>query len=280
LLCIIVRSEGFVVNIKGYPRMTNTYMLAGDYQPQEIIQSIEKGDVHVWQVSLDRPVIAFEKLKGSLSLDEQQRAERFVFEKDRDHFIVARSNLRHILSRYLDISAGELEFAYGEHGKPFLINKKNDLPIQFNLSHSDGIALYAITLNSAIGIDIEVINKKVDYLAIAQRFFTEKEAKAIASLPKHLQKKYFYCYWTLKEAFVKAMGSGLFLSLDQFEVSCLPGELPVLTKVQGSEKTARDWTICLLEIKEGYVAALAVLGKINFLKIYDGVTSFDSLLKR
>lgn len=252
---------------------------------------LTEGSVHVWQASLDLSDPELERLNNTLSMDEKQRAERFVFEKDRQHFIAARGILRDILSRYTKIPAHELVFAYTEHGKPFLSLdtekcKKSLLPLrgkggapnfqlQFNVSHSHGLALYALTLNKAVGVDLELVNTELDGLSIAQRFFTEREAKVLANLPQYLQQQYFFNYWTLKEAVVKAIGSGLFLSLDQFEVSCLPGKLPVLTEVQGSVDKAADWTICFLEVKEGYQGALAVLSKIKSLGVFKRLMDFD-----
>ena len=231
---------------------------------------LKEEEVHVWQVSLDTPPIKFEDLVSVLSRDELQRAEQFVFPKDRYYFIVARGVLRHILSRYLrGISASELKFAYGGQGKPFLAPQENNaLLLEFNLSHSKGMALYAVTLSGAIGVDVELVGEEVDGMAIAQRFFAPRESQELLSLPKNLQQRHFFYYWTLKEAVVKALGSGLFLSLDDFVVSYLPGEPAALLEIQGSIDKASAWTILPLELERGYLAGLAVLGKINLPPMY------------
>lgn len=223
----------------------------------------------MWQVSLDSPFLSLEILNSSLSLDEQKRAERFIFEKDHNHFIVARGALRHILSRYLDVSASELTFAYGEHGKPFLINQKDDRSLEFNLSHSNGLALYAVTLNQPVGIDVELFDREVDGLGLAERFFHPREFQELSRLPERLQHQSFFNYWVLKEAVIKAMGNGLFLGLDQFVITHLPDKSPKLCEIEGSVDKAADWTTCSVEVKEGYQAALVVWGKINRPRIFN-----------
>jgi 4'-phosphopantetheinyl transferase len=238
------------------------------------------GDVHVWYASLDLPFAVLERLSTTLSDDEQKRAQRFVFATDRQHFIAARGILRNILSHYMQVSARELEFGYGEQGKPYLTSQQNGLSLQFNLSHSNGIALYAVTLDSIVGIDVECVRKEVDVFGIAKRFFSSKEFQALSNLPLQLQERKFFCYWALKEAVIKALGSGLLLSLDQFEVSCLQDEFPMLLEIQGSVEKAADWVLCSLNLhalalKRDYVAALAILGKINSLQCWRWQVTLD-----
>lgn len=233
----------------------------GRMRGNKINKFLMKGEVHVWEASLAVSSSELKRLQEILSPDEKERAQRFVFEKDRHHFIAARGILRDILSSYLDVSASELEFAYGEQGKPFL--KAAPLPLEFNLSHSHGLALYAVTLNQPLGIDLELFNKETQGIDLAKRFFHLKEFQELSALPESLQQQSFFNYWVLKEAVVKAMGNGLFLSLDRFVVSHLPDESAKLLEIDSSIEKAADWTLCSLEVKEGYVAALAVLGKIR-----------------
>ena len=230
---------------------------------------LSNADVHIWEVCLDVPSSELERLSNSLSLDEKKRAERFFFEQDRNHFIVARGALRHILARYLDASASELNFAYGEHGKPFLINQKGDRQLEFNLSHSKGLALYAVALNQAVGIDIELFDRDVDGMGLAQRFFHPKEFEALSRLPGRLQQPSFFNYWVLKEAVIKAMGNGLFLGLDQFVITHLPGKLPELLELEGSIDKAADWTAYSIEVAKGYQAAVVIWGKISRLRMFN-----------
>ena len=116
---------------------------------------LTKGEIHLWLASLEPPADYLRQLWGLLSSDEQQRAERYHFEKDRDHFIASRGTLRCILSSYLDLAPEHLEFQYGSGGKPALTEACNPGNLRFNSSHSNDLGLYAILLHQEIGVDIE-----------------------------------------------------------------------------------------------------------------------------
>src|SRR4051812_19296975 len=121
-------------------------------------------EIHVWRAALDLPTARVQSLQQTLSTDELGRAERFYFKKDRQHFIVARGLLRIILSRYLSIEPSQLHFCYSNYGKPALTNgfyHKNKL--EFNLSHADGLVLYAVTYGRKVGVDLERIRIDLDY---------------------------------------------------------------------------------------------------------------------
>ncbi len=174
--------------------------------------------IYVWQIDLSATGQEQEFL-GLLSPDELERAQRFKFAIHRQRYIMARGSLRQILSSYIGIPAHEIVFQYGQHGKPFLAE---GFP-QFNISHSDNMALIAITKDRAIGVDIEKI--KPEYKEdVAKRFFSEKEYAALQQLPEAGRISGFYAIWTKKEALIKALGEGLFTPLNEFTVSphCAP----------------------------------------------------------
>jgi len=216
---------------------------------------------HVWFVDLSNESTVNQCFK-LLSSDEKERADRFRFEKDRQHFIIARGALRQVLSLYLSEKPNTLQFEYGEKGKPFL--PKN--PLQFNLSHAGEIALIALTKNHIIGIDVEVINPKVEVEQVAQHFFAKGEINRLMSLPKTQRHEAFFNCWTRKEAFIKATGDGLSFPLDQFEVTLKPNEKAELLVTYFDENEYEKWSLFDLKIQEGYKAALAVKGKIEEIK--------------
>ncbi len=197
-----------------------------------------------------------------LSEDKRERAAKFRFEKDRSHFIIARGTLRQILGQYLSENPASLTFNYSKNGKPFL--PKNTL--QFNLSHAGGIALIALTKNYEIGIDIEVVNPKVEVEKIAQHFFAKGEIDRLMSLPEAQRHEAFFNCWTRKEAFIKATGDGLSFPLDQFEVTLKPNEKAELLATHFDEKEREKWSLFDIDIDEDFKAALAVQGRIEKIK--------------
>ena len=218
-------------------------------------------EVHVWRASLEcepSDVHAFRRL---LSTDEIAKAERFYFEKDRSHFIVARGLLRTILGRYLRVHPGRLRFFYKLYGKPALVGESGGKIYSFNLSHSHGLLLLAITRGREVGVDIERVHSELGGQGqeIAERFFSPNEVAKFCSLPTDQKAEAFFNCWTRKEAYVKAKGGGLSVPLDHFEVSLCPGEPAAL--LQALSRETSDWSMEELHPGPGYAAALVVQGR-------------------
>jgi 4'-phosphopantetheinyl transferase len=222
--------------------------------------SLSDRDVHVWRASLDQSPDCVDQLAQALSPDEQMRAERFYFDRDRKRFMVARGLLRTILSYYLGVEPSQLQFCYGSHGKPALAEAFDESRIRFNLSHSQGLALYAVTRDREIGIDLEQIRSMPKAEQLAERFFSAPEYEILRTLPMHLKEEAFFNAWTRKEAYLKASGKGLAQSLEQIEVSLEPGESAKLLSIAGSPQKASAWSIQELLPASGYVGAVVVEG--------------------
>ncbi len=222
--------------------------------------ALSSDDVHVWRASLDLPASCVQSLQRTLAADELNRAERFYFQKDRKHFIAARGLLRAILSQYLDMEPGQLRFCYSPYGKPSLATTPGQDMLSFNVSHSHGLAIYALTRGREIGADLERVRADLDCEQIAARFFSPRENAVLCALPAKVKPKAFFNCWTRKEAYIKARGGGLSLPLDQFDVSLAPGELAMLLNTRGDPQEATRWSLQALTPGPGYVAALAVEG--------------------
>lgn len=226
--------------------------------PQEL--ALSSDDVHVWCASLEQPASRVEQLRQILSAEELSRADRFYFEQHKKRFIVGRGLLRTILGRYLGIEPSRVQFSYGAHGKPALEAIPGESTLQFNLSHSQDIALYGVTCDRLIGVDIEYIRPMSDAEQIVERFFAATENAVFRALPTTQKQEAFFNCWTRKEAYLKACGDGLARSLNHIEVSFIPGEPARLLSIEGSPSSATSWCLRDLAPASGYVAAIAVEG--------------------
>jgi 4'-phosphopantetheinyl transferase len=211
-------------------------------------------EVHVWVADLDQPYA--DNLRPLLAEDEIARAQRFHFEKDRNHYIVARGLLRQLLAAYLRVAAVELRFDYAEKGKPSL----GGTDVNFNLAHSHGKAIYAFSRGREIGIDLEFIREDFGGEEIAERFFSVVEIAALKAVAPDLKKQAFFNCWTRKEAYIKARGEGLSMPLDAFDVSLSPGETAALLRNHKEPAEVARWSMQSLSVPDGYVAALVVEG--------------------
>jgi 4'-phosphopantetheinyl transferase len=214
--------------------------------------------VDVWIAHLNVSETLIQTLGTSLSADEHERAARFHFAKDRNHYIAGRGMLRSILGGYLNVGASELRFRYNGYGKPYLADDLKFEKLQFNVAHSHGLALYAVTIGREIGIDIERVREDFVTEELAERFFAPEEVKALTSLPPAEQRAAFFECWTRKEAFIKARAMGLSLPLDQFVVAFGPGIRPALVSAKDDSLAGANWLMRELRPANGYVGALVI----------------------
>jgi len=226
--------------------------------PTDLTLSV--GDIHVWWGALDQPEEQVQRFADLLSDTELARAERYHFEKHKRRYVVSQGQLREILGRYLDLRPAQLEFSQGDRGKPALAQRFEGDELDFNMSHSHELALYAVTRGRRIGIDVEHIRPVSDVEQIVARYFAEREKRDFQSVPAGQKLEAFFNAWTRKEAYLKAIGEGLYHPLDRFAVSLAPGEPARLLHIDGDEGKASGWSLCALKPGPGYVAALAVEG--------------------
>jgi 4'-phosphopantetheinyl transferase len=179
-----------------------------------------------------------------LAPDERSRADRFHFARDRNAFLTTRILLRQLLARYTGLAAEKLEFVVGDRGKPALAAGG----IDFNVSHSGSMSVLAFA-RGPVGVDIEWIRPVTDMDAIVRRYFGPEEQKQWTKVAAEKRGPAFFSGWTRKEAYLKALGAGLSLPLESFEVTIDADEAPRFLNVPG-------WSLYDLEIA-GYAAALA-----------------------
>jgi 4'-phosphopantetheinyl transferase len=247
---ILVRPVKPVMSVDRPPRHTETV-----WHPPPPGLALGDSEVHVWRASLERGAAALARLAGTLNPDERARADRFHFEQDRKHFLAGRGLLRTILAGYLGREPASLGFRYGPHGKPALAGPEL---LCFNLTHSRGLALLAVTWGRQVGVDVERVDRTVRHEEIAERFFSAREREALRSLPAELRAEAFFAGWTRKEAYLKAHGGGLSVPLDSFDVSLGPGEPALLLAIRDAPGEAGRWSLAALDPEPGYAAAVAV----------------------
>jgi 4'-phosphopantetheinyl transferase len=229
-----------------------------DFVPRGVDHALQlpTSELHVWSIPLDLPESEVSESSQVLSEDELSRAARFRFVLHRRRYIAGRAALRSILAAYVGKRASDLKFLYGQQGKPHLALP--DGGVQFNFSNSEGHAICAVMRDTEIGADLEMVRALSDYESIAKQFFSPGEADALLSLPPASRQEAFVNCWTRKEAFLKAMGSGLALPLDSFEVSLKPGDPARLLSVGGNSAEASGWTLISLSPLSNFVASIAV----------------------
>lgn len=239
------------------------------WSPAPSALALDDEDVHVWRVDLDRSANRCEGLLATLSADERERTERCLRPQVRDRLIVARGALRSILAGYLGCAAAEVRFRYGAHGKPHLDLGAHAEHPSFNLSHSHGIAVCAVTRDRQLGVDVEFTARRVDFERLAQRFFSRREVDALMALPPTLRRHGFFRCWTGKEAYVKARGEGLARALAHFAVSLDPAAPAGLLAVDWDAAEVERWQLQAFEPAPDHLGTVAVEGRGWHLSCWD-----------
>lgn len=233
-------------------------MDAGAWECPRGFPALRFDEVHVWRASLSGQLAGIDRLDALLDAQERGRAARFRAPRARDRFIVARALLRELLGRYASIAPERVAFAYGERGKPALASC-GATPLEFNVSHSGDVALFAFARGRRVGVDVEALAAGVAHEDIPERFFTAREAALLRALPRERQPEAFFDCWVRKEAALKAWGTGLALALDAFEV--LPAsETAELECPREAAGLPRRWWMRALDAGAGYRAAVVVEG--------------------
>jgi 4'-phosphopantetheinyl transferase len=211
--------------------------------------------VQVWKINLE--VHDWRQWLATLSTEERDRAGRFVFEQDRRRFVVARAALRTLVGVHLQAPPSSIRFSVQPHGKPRLAADEHRDMLRFNISHSEDVALVAISAEREVGIDVERIRPLIGLEDIALRYFAPAERRTLHRAGSVDRLALFYRYWTLKEAYLKAEGAGIQARLDTIDVSA-PGVDPLVLPAGTPGVSPTGWSARTLDVEPGYAAALVV----------------------
>ncbi|MDO9104501.1 MAG: 4'-phosphopantetheinyl transferase superfamily protein [Methylovulum sp.] len=193
-----------------------------------------------------------------LSAEELAQQQRFYFAKHRHQYLITRALVRSTLSCYADVAPGDWRFSRNAYGKPEIMPGLTDMPIRFNLSHTDGLVVCAVVLQHDLGVDVEFRERASAAVNIAEHYFSAPEVEALYQLPYSEQKNRFFDYWTLKEAYIKAKGMGLSLPLDQFSFHLADNRPPVISFDDRLTDHPQHWQFWRIRPSEQHVAAVAV----------------------
>lgn len=197
--------------------------------PMAKMTSLELGPpsgVQIWIIRLDLESRQTDQFVPWLSSDEVARSERFIRPRDRNRYVTCRAALRGLIAARLDVSPDEVSFDYGEYGKPKLSESMRGDGLTFNVAHSQDLGCIAVGRGEEVGVDVEAIRPLSNLDSMIEKTLTRTERQYVLDLPENERLRTFFRHWTLKEAFVKAIGMGLQCPLREIEIDlCRPGRI-------------------------------------------------------
>lgn len=185
-----------------------------------LLQELRGGEIHLWTLNTSdtHALMAWSPLDTRISPDEIKHAQRLSFQPVKMEYLTARITVRTVLSSYFpEIAPTQWEFKTNQYGRPAIKLPSVPNEFQFNISHSGGRIVCAVSMCQEVGVDIEQIDRRVDHLSLAESQFAPEEYQDVLSQgDSQAQLARFFDYWTLKEAYIKAEGKGLSIPLDHF----------------------------------------------------------------
>lgn len=255
--------------------------------------------IKVWSAnaSSDLPGELERRCLGWLTPEEVQRADRFRVLTARNQHIVGRGMARKLLARAaagVDVAGGagngngngvigetfspvEIVFSFSEYGKPFVVAPE-PLVRPFNVAHTDGMVLFADCSSGNVGVDVERISRRTD-VALAERYFAKPEVEYVMDHGDADSKlRAFLRVWTLKESFIKAIGTGLSMPLADFAFENIDDQRPRVKMLNPSLEDGRQWQFITFSPRDGYIAAVAIGDTDDPAPPEMDLTRFESLL--
>lgn len=226
------------------------------------MMKIQRNEIHLWFV-YDQKVAdegLLESYQALLCVEERARMQRFIYPKHRHQFLLTRALVRTVLAEYLDaVLPEELVFTKNSYGKPSIDCGDALPPIQYNLSHTEGLIVLAVSAEKEVGVDVEAFSRKADILKLAQRYFSPSEVEELMALDSNEHQKRFFDLWTLKEAYIKACGKGLAIPLKDFSFSFVEDKIEISFSPELNDQP-ENWRFWQFNVNEQYRLALGLNG--------------------
>ncbi|MFN8178110.1 MAG: 4'-phosphopantetheinyl transferase superfamily protein [bacterium] len=226
------------------------------WNPPPLHPDLAEGEAHLWRID-QSPGALLEERRALLSADEIARSERYRFARHREHFVMRRGALRSILAAYVRADPRELTFRVSAHGKPELAGVAESR-LRFNVSHSEALALVAVTRGPDLGVDVELVRPLPEMDRLAREVFSPAEYGEYCNVAAPERPLAFFHGWTRKEAWLKGRGEGLLGDLASFDVTLTPGRPAHLVRVAAAPDEPRHWCLRDFTPLPGYAGALAV----------------------
>lgn len=199
------------------------------------------------------------EFEGYLDEVDTKQIQKLKFDYLRNRAVITKGLLRLLIGRYLNLNPGELVFSYNEFGKPF-ISDDND-GIQFNISHSDDMAVFAFTRSAEIGVDIEKVKVIDDMAGVMDLCFTEYEKNWFKTINDDSRVETFYKIWTIKEAFIKAIGRGFSFEPVDIELTKETSDQIMIRNITPGEFSRKKYQVKTIEILPDFIVSVVYDGK-------------------
>ncbi len=232
-----------------------------------------RSEIHLWCCCPEEITnkSTLDKFYSILSVEERDKHQRFHFEKDRHSYLVSHALVRKVLSSYCTIRPEEWCFTTNEYGKPDISADIKSPPLKFNLSHTDGMIACVVSFDIDCGVDVENIQRKSKVVSVAERMFAQQEVDKMQCVTEAESQSKFFDFWTLREAYVKALGTGLggsskefyFTLVEQGETDVSTNRLANINFVNSKKNQSTDWQFLLLKPSDEHVASVAINTSLN-----------------
>jgi len=221
---------------------------------------LKKNEIHLWYQDLEAPFL--QSLEGAylslLNSEERKKFASFEVSCKKKEYWASRILIRSVLSRYLPVTFGSLKFEENSFGRPEISLPNLNPPLNFNISHCNGLLVCAVALDCELGIDVEDTKEFEDVTGIAKRYFSPAEVSDLRKCDVGNKTKRFYEYWTLKEAYIKARGKGLTIPLRDFTFELTSWGTINFSTNPSLDDNPTGWQFSLHKPMENHQMALAV----------------------
>lgn len=227
--------------------------------------------LRIWHAAAaaDVPGSMETQCESLLDSEELAAADRFRVATARNQHVVGRGMVRWLLGGS-EVPPSRIRFGCGDHGKPFVVEPA-EARQPFNIAHTDGLVMCGIADDATlelVGVDVEPINRRTT-TDLAERYFSPPEVAALRAQPNHEQKRFFLRIWTLKESFIKALGTGLSTPLADFAFHGIDTDSPSIEFLSPELDDGRSWRFFCFEPRQGYLGAAAVCSASDYEAVLD-----------